>query len=229
MYRKYLALIFLALFVIPLLGCGIKNALGGKEVPPLEGYSKIVVVPFGFKKPAQQFKEYPTMLSYAIGTKLTVRFQDKTWYFDQSQDMSPVSDKLKELNLSPKDVYQNPQAAMKLAEAFQADLVIAGQMAEPKLTKEETGKVIEDKSKVSGTGAARYHTVIQRALLKTEVKVIDTKSREQIWDGRITAYKIYELKHLTENPPIYERDETMLADLRKEYANNISSRLYPVK
>ena len=78
------------------MGCGIKNVFFSKGVPPLEGYSTVVLVPFDFEKPSEEYEKLPTMVSYGIGTKLSVRYQEKNWSYDQSQEMTPVSDKLKE-------------------------------------------------------------------------------------------------------------------------------------
>jgi hypothetical protein len=227
MFRKHLVSILVILLIIPLMGCGIKNAFFKKKVPPLEEYATVVFAPFDLVKPSVQYAELPTMISYGIGTKLGVRYEDKTWIFDQSQEVTPVSDKLKELNISARDTYEDIQAALKLANAFQADLVVVGEMEDPKFTKEESGKIEEDKSKVSVTGAARYYSIHQDALLPINTMIIDVKSGNVIWDGRIVGFKRYKTRYRTGNPPKSEREETMLADVRRELVTQVANTMYP--
>lgn len=229
MRKKHLTLVFLILLMIPLVGCGIKNVLPSKEVPPLEGYSTVVLVPFDVKKPTGQYEELPTMLSYGIGTKSSVRYQDVNFIHDQSREITPVSDKMKELNISPGDVYQDPQAAAKLAEAFQADLIIFGQMEEPKFTREESGKIEEDKTKVTVTGSARFYAIYQTAILKADLGMIDVKANKLIWDGRIIGYQKYKTMYRTGNPQKSQREETMLADVRRDFVQKVVDKLYPEK
>jgi hypothetical protein len=228
MCRKYLTLILAIFLMIPLVGCGIKNLLPSKEVPPLEGYSTVVLVPFDVKKPSGQYEDLPIMLSYSIGTSLSVRYQDRNWIYDQSREITPVSDKLKELNLSAGDIYRDPQAAAKLAESLQADLVIAGQAEDPEFTREDSGKIEEDKSKLTVTGAARYYAVYQTAILRADVKLI-TKAPQEIWDGRIYGYTKYKTRYRTGNPKKFQREETMLSDVRKDFVAKFVDKLYPVE
>ncbi len=227
MCKRYLALIIVILIATPIIGCGLKNIMPNKAVPPLESYNTVVIAPFAFKKAATKYNDFPTLLSYGIGTKLSVRFQEKTWIYNQSQDLSPVTNKLKELNLSSSDIYNNPEAAAKLAEAFNADLVVTGIIEEPKITKEESSKVRYDMSQSGPTGAARYYTIYQTVLLKSDLKVIEPKAKSALWNGRLVGYKKYETKYLTGNNPIIVEDATMLADIRKAYSEEVSKKLYP--
>jgi hypothetical protein len=229
MRKKHLTLIFSILLMISLVGCGIKNVLPSKQVPPLEGYSTVVLVPFDVKKPTGQYEELPTMLSYGIGTISSVRYQDINFIHDQSREITPVSDKMKELNISPGDVYQDPQAAAKLAEAFQADLIIFGQMEEPKFTREESGKIEEDKTKVTVTGSARFYAIYQTAILKADLGMMDVKANKLIWDGRIIGYQKYKTMYRTGNPQKSQREEKMLADVRKDFVQKVVDKLYPEK
>jgi len=227
MFRKHLVSILIILLIIPLMGCGIKNAFFKKKVPPLGEYSTVVFAPFEFAETSPQYGELPTMISYGIGTKLGVRYKDKTWIFDQSQEVTPVSDKLKELNISARDTFEDIQKALKLGSAFQADLVVVGEMEEPKFTKEESGKIEEDKSQVSVTGAARYYSIHQDALLPINTVIIDVKSGNVIWEGRIVGFKRYKTRYRTGNPPKSEREETMLADVRRELVAQVANTMYP--
>lgn len=230
MCRKHLILIFSILVMIPMVGCGLKNILPSKEVPSLENYSTVVVAPFYVKKPTRQYEGLPIMLAYSIGTKLSVRYQDKNWLFDQSSEITPVSSKMKELNISPGAIYQDPQAAAKLAESFQADLVITGQVEEPRFTKEESGKIYEDKSEATPLrSGSRYYTIYQTATLRADVKLVDAKAAQAIWDGRVYGYKKYETRYRTGNPPKIQRDETMESDVRKDFVDKFADTLYPVK
>ncbi|MBD3180809.1 hypothetical protein GF312_00855 [Candidatus Poribacteria bacterium] len=227
MSKRFLAMIFLVLFTIPLLGCGLQAIMPSKKVPPLEGYSSIVLMPFDIKKSSGEYDDLPTMLTYGIGTKLSVRFEDKTWHYDQSQEVQPVSDKLKELGISATDVYNDPTKASKVAEAFQADLIVVGLLEEPEYTMEESGKVEEDKSDVGPTGAARYYAILQSALLATDVKIIDPKKPEPVWDGRILGFRRYKTQYRTGESKKMQREETMLADVRRDLVNEFVEKLYP--
>ena len=229
MWRKRLAVIFATVLLIALVGCGYKNLFTGKDVPPLEGYSTVILTPLDIKKPSGQYEGLPTMLSYSIGTKLSVRLQDNNWLFDQSEKITPVSDKLKELNLSLDGLYQDPQAAAKLAESLQGDLVITGKMEEPRFDKEESGKIVEDRSEMTQTGTARYYMVLQTAILKADLRIVDVKSTQTIWEGRIVGYKKYETLYRTGAPKKSQREETMLADVRRDFVQKFVDTLYPVR
>ena len=229
MCRKHLALIFATILLISVLGCGIKSILPSKEVPPLGDYSTVVLVPFDVKKPSGQYDGLPTKLSYAIGTKLSIRHQGRNWLYDQTARISPVSDKLKELNISPADVYQDPQKAAQLAESLQADLVIIGQIEEPRLTKKESGHVYEDKSEATPSPAgSRFYGIDQTAVLRGNAKLV-TKASRVIWDGVIIGYKKYHTRYRTGNPPRFERDETMMADVRREFVEVLVNKIYPAE
>jgi len=229
MGKKHLVMILTALLMIPLFGCGLESILPSKEVPPLDSYSTIILVSAGADQRSGKYPDLPVMLSYGIGTTLELRREDATWIYDKSQGVAPVSDKMKELNITAKSVFTDPETAAKLAEAFQADLVIAWKLTEePRYTKEESGRITEDRTKVGRMGAARYYTVYQTALLKAEAKIV-TKTGDMIWDGRTIGYKKYETKYLTEAPPVYQRDETMYSDLRKDFVQQFVNKVYPVQ
>ena len=173
MGKKHLAMILTALLMLPLFGCGLENLLPGKEVPPLDSYSTVALVSVGADQPSEKYTDLPVMLSYGIGTKLELRREDATWIYDKSQGVTPVSDKIKELNITANDVFGDPETAAKLAEALQADLVITWKLTEePRYTKEDSGRITEDRTKVGRMGAARYYTVHQTALLKAEAKIV---------------------------------------------------------
>ncbi len=229
MGKRHLVMIITALLMIPLFGCGLENILPGKEVPPLDSYSTVVLVSAGADQSSGKYPDLPVMLSYGIGTTLELRNQDAAWIYDKSQEVTPVGDKIKELNVTAKDVFGDPKTAAKLAEALQADLVIVWKLVEePRYTKEESGKITEDRTKVGRMGAARYYTVYQTALLKAEAKIV-TKTGEMIWDGRTVGYKKYETRYLTEAPPVYQREETMYSDLRKDFVQQFVDKVYPVR
>ncbi len=227
MRRKHLVLAFTVLIAITLVGCGIKQLLPSKKVPPLEGYSTIVLLPFDFDKPSADYAIIPTQVSYSIGTKLTVRHQDKSWFYDQSQAVKPISKKLAELNISPKDIFEDPLTASKVAEAFQADLIIAGQLDNPKFTREDSGKVKYDMSKTSAIGADRFYTIHQTAILPSKVKIMDVKANQIIWDGSIIGFRRYETDYRTGSPKKFKSEEIMLADIRKDLVAKVVEKLYP--
>jgi len=235
MCRKHLILIFAVLIIVPLIGCGLENVRPSKELPPLEGYSTVLLAPFEMLDSSVKYaqdlpvEDLPVMISYGIGNKLEVRFEDKKWVYDKSNDISPVSKKLKEMNLSASDLYQDPAAAVKLAEAFQADLVIVGQIKKPEFTVEESGKMKYAMDEMTPTGTARYYTVHQKAILVSDLKLIEAASGQQIWDGRVTGYKKYETDYRTGSPKKLQRESLMLSDVRKDLVNKVVEKIYPAK
>jgi len=227
MCRKHLILVFTAFLIITLTGCGIKQLLPSKKVPPLDSYSTVVILPFEFEKPSAEHETMPTLISYSIGTKLKVRRAEKSWVYDQSQEIRPVSDKLAELNILAKDIFEDPLVAAKVAEAFQADLVITGRLEEPKLTRDDSGQVTYDMKDVSVRGSARYYTVHQTATLPVKIKILDIKENQVIWDGTVIGFRRYATRYRTGSGVKFQRDETMLADVRKELVATFVGKLYP--
>ncbi len=218
-------IIALILAVITISGCG--GLFSSKPVPPLEGYSKIVIAPFSIKKPTGKFTDLPTMLSYGMGTKIGIRFRDKELFYDQSNEVTPVSDKIKELNLSKASIFENDNNAIKLGKAFGADLIITGLMNEPRYTIERSGKMEYDMKDVSNIGAARYYSVGQTATLRAKVKIIDVNSEKVIWTGDIVGFKRYKTRYRTGESEKTVREETMFADVRKDFVDNAFAKLYP--
>lgn len=229
MRRKHLILAFTVLLVFALMGCGVKQLLPGKKMPSLDGYSTVVILPFDFAKPSEGYPELPVRISYAMGTKLKARHEDKVWIYDQSLEVEPVSDKLAELGISAQDIFRDPSAAAKLAEAFQADLVIAGQLDEPDFTIDESGKVKYAMNEMTPTGSARYYTIHQTATLPAKIKVIDAKANHTIWDGLVIGYKKYATDYRTGSPKKSQREEKMLADTRRDLVEKSVQKLFPSK
>jgi hypothetical protein len=230
MYRKQLIPVLAILLAIALVGCGIGALFPSKDVPPLGGYSTVVLLPFDFEKPSKDYAELPIRVSYAIGTKLKVRRKETNWIYDQSQEVRPVSEKLEELGMSGKEVFEDPLTASKVAEAFQADLVIAGRLDEPDFTMEESGKIYEDKSQASSMkGGVRFYATHQTAILPTYLKLVEPKTNQVIWDGKVVGYKKYDTRYRTGAPKKVVRDETMMADVRRDLVANVADKLYPAK
>jgi len=227
MLKKLLAMLFAFAFVISIIGCGAKNVIGSKPVPPLEGYSKIVIAPIDVKKPSGKYEELPTMISYGAGNKLSIKFKEKTWYYDQSRDVKPVTNKMNELGLNKKELFTKPETAIKLAKAFDADLIIVGVIEEPSFTIERSGKVEYDMKDSGPTGAARYYNVGQTVILRSKLKIIDVNSGNVIWQGDLKAFKRYNTRYRTDQAEKLVREDTMVADIRKEYADNFVAKLYP--
>ena len=229
MCKKALILLPILLLVISqLLGCGIKNALPEKKVPSLDSYSSIVVILFN-DEPTEKYGSLPTQLSYAIGTMMSIKYEDKVWYYDQTERVSPVKAKLDELNIRESDMYKDYSLATSLANALQADLIIIGRLKEPKFTEERSGKIEYDMSDATVVGAARYYSIYQTAILTADFEIIDPKAGQAIWDGRIIGYKKYKTRYRTGNPPLLESEKTMIADLRKDFAQKVTVKLSPTE
>ena len=229
MGRKALILLFVLLLVVPqLLGCGIKNALPKKEVPPLDSYSNVVVIFFN-DKPSKQYDNLPIMLSNAIGTMMSIKYEDKVWSYDQSERVSPVKAKLVDLNIYEGDMFKDYSLATPLANMLKADLIIIGRLKEPKFTEQRSGKIEYDMSEASVVGATRYYSIYQTAILTADFEIIDPKAGQEIWNGRIIGYRKYKTRYRTGNPPLLESEKTMLADLRKDLAQKVAKRLSPAE
>ncbi len=227
MCRKHLILAFTAFLIVALAGCGLRQILPSKKVPPLDSYSTILLLPFEFKNPQAGHEKLPTLISYSTGTKLKARQSEKSWVYDQSQEMKPVSKKLAELNVSAKDIFEDPLIATKVAEAFQADLIITGQLEKPELRREDSGKITYDMTETSALGAARYYTVHQTATLPAKVKILDAKENKVIWNGSIIGFKRYATRYRTGESAKFQRDEKMLAEIRKDFVEKLVGKLYP--
>ncbi len=227
MLKKILAMIFIFTFTISIIGCGVKNVIGTKPVPPLEGYSKVVIAPIDIKKPTGKYEELPTMISYGAGNKLSIKFKDKTWYYDQSRDIKPVTAKMNELGLNRKELFTKPETAIKLAKAFDADLIIVVVIEEPAFTLERSGKIEYDMKESGPTGAARYYNIYQTAILRSKLKVIEVESGKTLWEGDLKSFRRYTTRYRTGEAEKMQREETMLADIRKDYADIFVAKLYP--
>ena len=227
MLKKVLVLVFVAGLAVSMFGCGVTNFVGGKPVPQLDGYSKIVIAPIDLKKPSGKYDDLPTMLSYGAGNKLSIKFKEKSWYYDQSRDVKPVTDKMNELGLNRKELFAKSEDAVKLAKAFDADLIIVGTIEEPSFSIERSGKVEYDMQDSGPTGAARYYNVGQTAIIRSKLKIIDVSSGNVIWNGDLKSFKRYTTRYRTDQAEKLQREETMVADIRKEYADNFVAKLYP--
>jgi hypothetical protein len=227
MFKKCLILTFVAVSIIISAGCGVKNTFFRKEMPPLESYSTVVIASFDLAGDAKKYSGLPTMVSYGAGTKLSIRYKDKDWLFDRSEEMRPVCSKMKEMNICAKDICRDCEAAIKLAKAMDADLIIVGSIRDPKFTMQRSGKVEYDMSSVNVTGSDRYYSIYQTAMLKSDVKVVDVTTEMVIWEGKVYGYKKYKTRYRTGNPENYQREETMLADIRKDLVDNLVATLYP--
>lgn len=227
MLKRYLAVIFVVVFAISFIGCGAKQVIGTKPVPTLSGYSNVLIAPFDIKKPSGQYGDLPTMLSYGAGTKVSIKFPDKKFTFDQSKEVKVVTDKMKELNLTPKTLYTDPQSALKLAKEMGADLVIVGLLTEPRYDIERSGKIEYEMAEQSATGAARYYAVYQSALLRVNLKIIDVNTGNMLWNDDILGYRKYKTRYRTGESEKVQRDDTMYADIRKDFIDNFAVKLYP--
>jgi len=227
MLKRYLAMALIVAFAISLAGCGVKQLVGTKSVPPLGEYSNVAIAPFDIKKPSGNYNDLPTMLAYGAGTKLSIKFSDKTWIYNQSGEVKAVSDKMQELKLTPEQLYENIESAVKLGKALGSDLIIVGLLTEPKYDIQRSGKVEYEMSEQSATGAARYYAVHQSALLRVKLKIIEVGSGKILWNEDVLGYRKYKTRYRTGESEKMQRDETMYADIRRDFVENFLSKLYP--
>ena len=60
-----------------------------------------------------------------------------------------------------------------------------------------------------------------------EIKVMDVKANQMIWDGSIIGYRKYETDYRTGASKKFKSDEIMLSDIRKDLVARVVEKLYP--
>ena len=216
------------LVALPMLlsGCGIRDILPVNEMPSLNDYSRIALI-FYTDKPSKEYGRLPILLSYSVGTELSIYCENKEWIFDRSEQACPVSDRLNELGIRPFELYQNYCLAMKLSQAVQADLVVLGHIEEPELFEEGSRDMEYRMSRVDITGPLIWHPLYQTAILRANLQIIDGKSGRAIWEGKITGFKNYMTWYRAGDPVMLMPERSMLTEVQRDLVKEIFDRLYP--
>jgi len=59
------------------------------------------------------------------------------------------------------------------------------------------------------------------------LKIIEVSSSKIIWTGDVLGYKTYQTKYLTGESEKTQREETMYADVRRDWVDSFYAKLYP--
>ena len=218
----------LRLFLVPCIvaliaGCGASlNA-----PPPLEQSTAVAVTPFlAEDKAASLGKWVPINLT----TRLELALKETEWVYDQSEKVSPVASKLKELGLTLTDIFTDPALAAKVGQGLNVDLIIVGRIENPKFKRWNDTSVYRKQGSQGGiSGTADYLRARQSALVKTQIKIVDTETGELIFDDNIVDFLKYWHAFQVENRGMvgYKSEKEMMADLGNHLPRRIAYALFP--
>lgn len=215
---------FLVPFILVLVvGCGASL----NTPPPLEQATAVAVTPFlGEEESGVLGKWVPINLT----TRLELALKETEWVYDQSEKVAPVATKLKEFGLTLNDIFTDPALAAKVGQGLKVDLIIMGNMENPKFSRRDYNAVLRKHGRKGGiSGAASYNRARQSALVKTRIKIVDTKTGELIFDDKILDYLKYWHAFQLENRNMvrYKTEKEMMADLGNHLPRRIAYALYP--
>ncbi len=226
MKKIWFSLLVVVLCVAGLWGCG-------KSVPPLNlsSYTKIAIAPFATEEKAAEFSK---SLPYDTGTQLNLKFKKDNrieWIFDSSEERQPVKDKLNELQLSEKQIDVDPALAAKVGSAVGADLIIVGDVSNPRLKEEFDDTNYYDMSQQAGiSGTTKYTLLRQSATITINLKAVDATGNVAWSAENLKGYIKYIIPFQATIPKGAKKaveEEIVRADLRKHLAKRILHVIYP--
>ena len=197
-----------------------------KPVLPIElkeSHKRIAIAPFATEEDsADMERRFPLDLA----TRLSIAEKDRERIYDQSDTLSPVGDSLSNQGLEPNDIFMDSALAAKIGKELNADLIVVGHIANPRIKEWMDNNPVFDMSNQAGiSGTTRFILVYQQATLNITVKVIDTQSGNAIWlNGEdkkkgFTGYTKY----------IRVAEDQIRADIRKHMISQIGHQLLPEK
>ena len=231
--KKIVVFVFLTLFTtVFFIGCS-------KPVLPIElkeSHKRIVIAPFATEEDsANMERRFPLDLA----TSLSIAEKEREWIYDQSDTLSPVGDSLKNQGLEPNDIFMDSALAAKVGKELNADLIVVGHIANPRIKEWMDNNPVFDMSNQAGiSGTTRFILVYQQATLNITVKAVDTQTGNAIWlngedKGKgFTGYTKYIREFQTQDPAKeYSRvaEEQIRADIRKHMLSQIGHQLLPEK
>ena len=216
--------LFLVPFILVLVvGCGASlNA-----PPPLEQVNAVAITPFIAEEEAEGMGKW---VPINLTTRFELALKETEWIYDQSEKVAPVASKLKELGLTLTDIFTDPALAAKVGQGLGVDLIIVGKIDNPKFRRWNDTVVYRKLGSQGGiSGTADYLRALQSALVKVEVKIIDAKTGELIFDDKIVDYLKYWHAFQVENRNMvgYKSEKEMMADLGNHLPRRIAYALYP--
>ncbi len=218
-----LRFILFPLFLVLIVGC----ATSLNTPPPLDQTSAVAITPFLAQDQAVGLGKW---VPINLTTRMELALKDTTWICDQSEKVAPVATKLEELGLSLNDIFADPALAAKTGQALGVDLIIIGEMSKPKFVHRDFNAFLRKQGRQGGiSGTATYLRARQSALVKTHLKIVDTKTGELIFDDTIVDYLKYWHAFQVENRGMVrlKTEEEMMADLGNHLPRRIAYALYP--
>ncbi|MFQ6041688.1 MAG: CsgG/HfaB family protein [Candidatus Poribacteria bacterium] len=210
-----------------LFGC-----LGGSSMPPinLSDYTKIAIAPFATGKESADMAD---ALPYDMGTQLKLKFKKEgkiEWIYYQSKAIQPVREKMTELQFSPEEIYQDPARAKKVGEALGVDLILVGSVSDLRMEKKDDYTPYYDMSQQAGiSGTTKYTLLIQSATIDSNLKAVDVKTGNVVWNVEGLKGYIKYIKAFQSQVPVRDAvpDEVIKADMRKHIVWRNLHALYP--
>ncbi|MDE0297398.1 MAG: hypothetical protein OXN17_02050 [Candidatus Poribacteria bacterium] len=218
----------LRLFLVPsilvlVVGCGASLS----APPPLEQANAVAVTPFIAEEEAETMGKW---VPINLTTRFELALRETNWVYDQSEKVSPVATKLKEMGLTLTDIFTDPALAAKVGQGLDVDLIIVGKIDNPKFKQWNDNVVYRKQGSQGGiSGTADYLRARQSALVTTQIKIVDTKTGELIFDDKIVDYLKYWHAFQVENRGMvgYKSEKEMMADLGNHLPRRIAYALYP--
>ena len=165
-----------------------------------------------------------------LATRLELALKDVEWIYDQSDKVNPVAAKLQELGLTLEDIFADEALAAKVGKELKADLIIVGRIDNPKFTDKDYSTLLKRQGRQAGiSGTATYIRKRLSALVKTRIKVIDTKTGDLVFNDWVRDYLKYWYAFQTQQRRqiVFKTEENMMADLGNHLPRRIAYVLYP--
>ncbi len=225
--KKWFAwLCLISLASVGFLGCG-----GNKPIIDLNEpqYAKIAIAPFAVDKGAEDMAR----LVQDLGTSLSLAVEDKEWIYDQSEQLAPIGNALKNDKLTAEEIFIDPALATKVGSNVGADLILVGKIGKPRIQTKVDPNIYYDKSTAFVTGTAqRFVLIIQSGIEEVDLKLVDVKTGEVSWEGSIKGYIKYFREFMQQDPAKdYARipEGQLKADLRTHMLKQIQATLFPAQ
>ena len=223
---RSLRFLLIPLSLLIVVGCG---GGGGKLTtpPPFEGSTRVVIAPFVADSKAGNLGKW---VPINLGDRFALAFKQTEWIYDQSDTVNPVAAKLKELSLTPTDIFEDAALAARVGKALNADLIVVGQLEAPKFQRKDYNQPVKRQGRQVGiSGSATYIRVRQSATIHIPLKVIETNSGGVIFNDSIIDYVKYWFAFQTQQrgQVTFKSETEILADLGKHLTGRIAHALYP--
>ena len=217
------------LVLVIIAGCGSSGKDGPtiSTAPALSEATRIAITSFiAGDKTGILGKRIPLNLA----TRLELALKDVEWIYDQSDKVNPVAAKLQELGLTLEDIFADSALAAKVGKELKADLIIVGRIDNPKFTDKDYSTLLKRQGRQAGiSGTATYIRKRLSALVKTRIKVIDTKTGDLVFNDSVRDYLKYWYAFQTQQRRqiVFKTEENMMADLGNHLPRRIAYVLYP--